>query len=196
MIPFMRARTIEIDATNLKPKSNHFIYFDNIDVNKYVRPLNANYSQDGGTTSTSGLKTDGNGRCRAYFDLPNNGVERFATGQRDLKVTSSLYNESNPSSQGVAQFSAQGLLQTNQTELISTRNGRTVQTSTSSNRQITRRGEAMNAQNVNTDPTPFPLPEPPPAAPVVVPPAPPQPPEPLPAPPPPEPEIHATRLVY
>ena len=189
VIPWIRAQTIEIDATNLKPGSWHFIYFDGKDVNRYVRPFNTNYSQDGGTTASSGIKADGNGRVRAYFDLPNNGVERFATGQRDLKVTSSLYNESNPSSQGVAQFSAQGLLQTNQTELISTRNGRTVQTSTSSNRQITRRGEAMNAQNVNTDPTPFPLPEPPPAAPVVVPPAPPQPPEPLPAPPPPEPTI-------
>ena len=46
----MRARTIEIDATNLKPGSNHYIFFDNLDVNKYVRPYNASYSQDGGTT--------------------------------------------------------------------------------------------------------------------------------------------------
>ncbi len=110
VIPWIRAQTITIDATNLKPDSWHFVYFDGKDVNKYIRPFNANYSQDGGTTASSGIKADGNGRVRAYFDLPNNGVERFATGQRDLKVTSSLYNESNPSSQGVAIFSAQGLL--------------------------------------------------------------------------------------
>ena len=159
VIPWIRAQTIEIDATNLKPDSWHFVFFDQQDVNKYVRPYDANYSQDGGTTAASGIKADGNGRVRAYFDLPNNGLERFPTGQRDLRLTSSLYNESNPSSSGQAQFSAQGLLQTNQTEIISTRNGRVIMQAANDNRQITRRGESMNSQNVDTDPTPFPVEE-------------------------------------
>ena len=53
LIPFIRARTIEIDATNLKPNSNHYFYFDNMTVDKYVRPHSATYSQDSGTTASS-----------------------------------------------------------------------------------------------------------------------------------------------
>ena len=79
-----------------------------------------------------------------------------------MKVTSSVYNESNPSSGGSAEFSAQGLLQTNQTEIISTRNGRTVIGSVSGNRQISRRGERLNSRNVDTDAPPIPQPTPPP----------------------------------
>jgi hypothetical protein len=188
VIPFIRAQTIEIDAVNLKPDSFHYVFFDQQDVNRFVRPFNATYSQDGGTGVTSGIKADGNGRVRAYFDLPNNGPDRFPTGQRDLKVTSSVYNESNPSSGGQAQFSAQGLLQTNQTEIISTRNGRTIVGATAGERQITRRGEQMNSRNVDTDAPPVPLPDPNFPA---TPPAEPDPPrEDPPLPPPPIPNIN------
>ena len=111
--------TIEIDATNLKPNSNHYFYFDNIIVNKYVRPYNANYSQDSGTTVASHCKTDGNGRLRAYFELPNTAVQRFPTGSRELRITSSLYNMPNPASQGTGHvYTAQGILQASQTEII------------------------------------------------------------------------------
>ena len=162
VIPWIRAQTIEIDAVNLKPDSFHYVFFDDQNVNAMVRPYSATYSQDGGTSASSGIKADGNGRVRAYFDLPNSGVDRFPTGQRDLKVTSSAHNESNPSSGGQAEFNAQGLLQTNQTEIISTRNGRTVLGSVGGDRQITRRGEQMNSRNVDNDPPPIPQPDPPP----------------------------------
>ena len=145
MIPFMRARTIEIDATNLKPGSNHYIFFDNLDVNKYVRPYNASYSQDGGTTVTSSLKTDGNGRCRAYFELPNNSTQRFPSGMREMMITSSSFNLSNPASSASVIYQAQGLLQSSQTEIVSTRNGRVITERTRGERQFTRRGENINA---------------------------------------------------
>ena len=152
VIPWIRAQNITIDAVNLKPDTFHYVFFDQENVNKFTRPFSADYSQDGGTTVASGLKTDGNGRLRAVFELPNDGTDRFATGQRELKLTSSFYNESNPSSGGSSEFSAQGLLQTNQTEITSTRNGRTVIQSTSSNREIARRGEIMNSTETDTDP--------------------------------------------
>ena len=55
-----------------------------------------------------------------------------------------------------------GNVQTNQTEIVSTRNGRTVLGSVSGDRQITRRGEQMNSRNVDTDPPPIPDNDPPP----------------------------------
>ena len=144
IVPFMRARTIEIDATNLKPGTNHFVFFDGIDVNKYVRPQSATYSQDGGTTVSSGLKADGNGRIRAFFELPNNDNARFASGMRKLEITSSALHLANPSSSASAIYQAQGLLQSNQTEIVSTRNGRVVIERTSGERSIVRRGEALS----------------------------------------------------
>ena len=150
IIPFMRARTIEIDATNLKPGTNHYFFFDGINVNAFVRPYNATYSQDGGTTVSSNLKSDGNGRLRGYFDLPNNNSQRFATGSRELRITSSFYNLSNPNSEASGIYQAQGLLQSNQTEITSTRNGRVIMERVSSQRDFIRRGERMNAEEFDT----------------------------------------------
>ena len=151
MIPFMRARTIEIDATNLKPGSNHFCFFDNMDVNKFVRPFSAEFSQDGGTTVTSGLKTNGNGRCRAFFELPNNNSQRFPSGMREMFITSSSFNLSNPASSASVIYQAQGLLQSSQTEIVSTRNGRVITERTRGERQFTRRGENINATEWDSD---------------------------------------------
>ena len=127
LIPFIRSKTIEIDATNLKPNSNHYFYFDNIAVDKFVRPYNATYSQDSGVTTTSYCKTDGNGRLRAYFDIPNSDTQRFPTGQREMRLTSSFYNISNPASNGSGMYQAQGYIAsiTNR-ELSATRNGRVI----------------------------------------------------------------------
>ena len=165
IIPFMRARTIEIDATNLKPGTNHFFFFDGMRVDSYVRPYNASYSQDGGTTVSSGLKTDGNGRLRGYFELPNSSTQRFPTGQRELKLTSSYYNLSNPPSQGSGVYQAQGLLSSSQTEITSTRNGRVITQQVSGERSTQRRGERLNISPVDTiapdipvDTTPIALP--------------------------------------
>lgn len=151
IIPFIRARTIEIDAQNLKPNSYHYVYFDNIDVNEFVRPFSVTYSQDGGTTVSSGIKADGNGRVRAFFELPNTDKRRFSTGQRELKVTSSVFNQSNPSSVAAAMYQAQGLLQSNQTEIVSTRNGRVITEQLNDSRQFTRRGERVNARSIDTN---------------------------------------------
>jgi len=151
IVPFIRARTIEIDATNLKPGSNHYFYFDNLDVNKFVRPQSGSYSQDGGTTVSSGCKTDGNGRLRAFFELPNNSIHKFPTGQRELRITSSAYNLSNPASNGSAVYQAQGLLQASQTEVVSTRNGRVVMERLQGSRSMSRRGENLNSAPIDTN---------------------------------------------
>jgi len=183
MIPFCRARTIEIDATNLKPGSNHYVFFDNIDVNKFVRPYNASYSQDGGTTVSSGVKTDGNGRCRAYFELPNSNAQRFPSGMREMMITTSAFNLSNPASSASVIYQAQGLLQSSQTEIVSTRNGRVITERTRGERQFTRRGENINSTEWDSQAPEIPVNDvvvTPPSSPIVPPPV--EPPIPVPAP--------------
>ena len=157
LIPWIRAKTIEIDGENLKPNTNHYFYFDNIDVNKFVRPYNANYSQDGGTTVTSNLKTDGQGRLRGYFELPNSDTQRFATGMRELRATSSYYNLPNPASSCGEVYQAQGLLQASQTTVTSTRNGRVIFEQIGGERDIISRGEQINIDEFDSDAPPIPV---------------------------------------
>lgn len=157
LIPWIRAKTITLDGENLKPNTNHYFYFDNMDVNKYVRPFSTTYSQDGGTTATSYLKTDGQGRLRGYFDLPNSNEQRFATGMREMRVTSSFYNLPNPASAAAENYQAQGLLQSSQTEITSTRNGRVVYEQLNGERVIVSRGETTNTNPTDTEAPPIPV---------------------------------------
>jgi hypothetical protein len=173
IIPFIRAKTIEIDATNLKPDTWHYVYFDDVPVGSYVRPFSSAYAQDGSSTTLGkGVKTDGNGRLRAYFELPNSNTQRFPTGQRELKLTSSKYNERSPSSAGTGIYQAQGLLQSNQTEIVSTRNGRVVTERLSGERNFSTRGEVVNATNIDTTapaiPQPPTIPNEPPEPPIII----------------------------
>ena len=57
VIPFCRARTIEIDANNLKPQTVHYVFFDGIRVDEYVRPFDTNYTNDGHTGAAALVKT-------------------------------------------------------------------------------------------------------------------------------------------
>ena len=157
LIPFCRARTITFDGENLKPNTNHYFFFDNMRVDKYVRPFSTAYSQDSGTTVTSNLKTDGQGRIRGYFELPNSDEQRFATGMREMRVTSSYHNLPNPASACTEVYQAQGLLQASQTEITSTRNGRVVYEQMSEQRDIITRGEIINRNPVDTEAPQFQL---------------------------------------
>ena len=164
VIPFCRARTIEIDANNLKPQTVHYVFFDGIRVDEYVRPFDTNYTNDGHTGAAALVKTDNNGRLRAFFDLPNNRQQKFPTGQRQIRITSSATDLPQPASYGTGTYQAQGLLQTSQTEIVSTRNGRVVTEQLSGERTIIKKGERYNTsvEPGNTPPSP---PPPPPTTP-------------------------------
>jgi len=165
VIPFIRSREIKITGTNLKPNTDHFVYFDGIRVDQYTRPDSATYSQDTGTTKSSGVKTDGNGKIICHFEIPNDNNQRFPTGQRELRVTSSANNLSNPDSGGASIYQAQGLLNSSQTEVVSTRNGRVVLERLNGERTITRRGERLNFTGDGSLPPPPPVAPPPPILP-------------------------------
>ena len=196
VIPFIRSREIKITGTNLKPNTDHFVYFDGIRVDQYTRPDSATYSQDSGTTKSSGIKTDGNGKVICHFEIPNDNNQRFPTGQREVRITSSANNLNNPDSGGASIYQAQGLLNSSQTEVVSTRNGRVVLERLNGERTITRRGERLNVTGDGSLPPPPPpappqpiLPPPPPPLPdlpiLTPPPIDPPPPVPVPIPPPP-----------
>ena len=159
LIPFIRSRFIDIDATNLKPNTNHYFYFDSMNINKYVRPYSATFSQDAASFVTGSsdedfltlaanfplhCKSDGNGRLRAVFHLPNNNSQRFPCGAKEMTITSSFYNLGTPASIASTVYQAQGMLQASQTEITSTRNGRVITSRTTGERQVIKKGQQMN----------------------------------------------------
>lgn len=143
ILPYVRSRTVVITGTGFKPNTNHYFFFDNIRVDNYVKPSSSEYSSNGATSYYTTVRTDKTGKFIADFVIPNDDRLSFPVGTKELKVTSSFYNNEAPSSQGFANYYASGLLQSNQTEIVSTRNGLVVSENLSDSRDTTRTGTAL-----------------------------------------------------
>ena len=160
IIPFIRSRDITVTGDGLKPNTFHYVYFDGLDVDSFCTPSSATYSQSGSASLGAGVKTDRSGDISFTFSIPNSSAQRFPTGERVLTVISDPNGQIDADSKAQATYSARGLLQSNQTSVVATRNGRVIQEQTSGNRTITRRGEELNAVQfdltASTIPTPIP----------------------------------------
>jgi len=166
IVPYIRKKTITITGTGLKANSNHYFFFDGIRVDAYTKPASGSFSKNGTTNFTDTVRTDGNGKFIAYFSIPNNNTLRFPTGTKELRVTSSYYNNNNPSSVGFANYEASGLLQSWQTEIVSTRNGMVVSENLSDSKDTYRYGTDTFEYTNTDDETPYPTPDPEPVVPV------------------------------
>ena len=127
----MRSRDIVITAENLKPNAPYFVFFDGIDVSAHITPSSDRYGVAGGTSKGTALRSDNQGKIVATFTIPNDEELNFSTGEKTLKVTDSSSNDLDSLSQGSAQYSANGELQVVQEEIVSTRNGRVIQSDVS-----------------------------------------------------------------
>ena len=127
----MRSRDIVITAENFKPNAPYFVFFDGIDVSAHITPSEARYGVGGVATKGTALRSDNQGKIVATFTIPNDEELNFSTGEKTLKVTDSSSNDLDSLSQGSAQYSANGELQVVQEEIVSTRNGRVIQSDVS-----------------------------------------------------------------
>jgi len=199
LIPFMRQRTISITCDTLKPNTVHYFFFDGERIDSKVYALEAQFSNNGwygnALAGSSNIKSNARGEMRASFALPGG---KFKTGLRELRITSSYSNLTEPNSQSSAVYQAQGMLQASQTEITSTRNARVITEVATGERQTTRDGENVNTNPWDEDAPPrppipeipeiprvvieVPPPEPPPVTPQVPTIPPPAPADPVPAP--------------
>lgn len=168
MIPFMRSRRVSFKGEGLKPNHRLFPFFDGTDVSNWVRSgsftraattnneagnrydRNTGHPDGGGTS----LFTDAEGKVEGEFFIPNTDTTRFRTGVREFKlldITSD--NEEAATSIGVAAYVAQGVLETRQRTVRSTR-VRNVATSTTSSSSSTvtgsRSSTSVTSWNVAT----------------------------------------------
>ncbi len=115
IIPFIRARDITVSVTGMKPNTRIYPFFDSEDVATYCTPSGGSIG-DAIYTDDSGLVTN------LTFSIPNSDTLRFRTGERQFLlvdntqgdlVTASTYSE--------VTYQAQGLLQTQENVIVSTR---------------------------------------------------------------------------
>ena len=199
IVPFMRSRKIHFKASGLKPFQQYFAFFDNVSVASWVReePFvrfattsadfgnrynNATQHPEGPTV----LETDASGVVEGSFFIPNTRSIRFRTGTREFKLINvNSNNEADATSLGSVVYSASGILETRQQDILSTR------------QLLVRNFSSTNTTSsttiVNPPPVPPPPPPPPPIPVLPVLPPPPNPPRPPVPPPPPPPRIPPVR---
>jgi len=122
IIPFVRSRVIEMRAVGLKPSTKLYTYFDGEDVSSYVTPANSSMSNTGSEGSI--LTSDVGGNTYALLRIPNEDSLRFRTGVKPVRLTDSVTNDSTFGStitSATTQYIAEGLSQTSQDTIISTR---------------------------------------------------------------------------
>ena len=135
-VPFIRSRTITFSGYGLRPNTRVYPYFDNIDVSSYVTP-------NGGSLGGN-VTTDTNGFVTGTFAIPDPNVTsnpRWRTGKRVFRLTSSSSNSADNTAVATSaegDYDAKGLLETTQEAIVSSREARTVRTSTTGNRAQTR----------------------------------------------------------
>jgi len=133
-IPYIRSKTINFTGTRLKPNTRVYPFFDGIAISSYVTPT-------GGILGGS-LITDVNGAVSGTFTIPSpisDSNPRWQTGSKVFRLTSNSTNsltDVNTSAEG--DYIAQGLLDTVQNTVISTRQAQTVRQDVSDTQNIVR----------------------------------------------------------
>jgi hypothetical protein len=142
-VPFIRSRAVSFTAYGMRPNTRVYPFFDNIDVSAYITP-------DGGSLGGN-LVTDSNGSVTGVFAIPDPNVTsnpKWRTGKRVLRLTSSQTNSADSTAVATSaegDYDAKGLLETTQEAIISSREARTVRTSTTGNRTQTRNSNRVIA---------------------------------------------------
>ena len=142
-IPFMRSRRVFFKAELLKPNTKLYAFFNGADITTYVNGHSShNYAEFSDQTAvktfegrtqwvddnfaTSGnsgtLITDASGSIEGSFIIPRNDALKFKTGTRTFKLTDSTTNvTTDETTFAETQFHAEGLIESIQREIISTK---------------------------------------------------------------------------
>ena len=152
-VPFIRSREINFKAQLMKPSTRVYAFFDGVDVSSYVRSETFSGSNpfefsdrtnvvthEGVTShpsSASNLTTSSAGVLEGSFVIPRNDALKFATGVREFRLSDSASNDkSTETTFAEAAYHAQGLLESIEETVVSTKVPRLVTSELNENRTI------------------------------------------------------------
>ena len=136
-IPFIRSRRVYFKAQLLKPNTRVYAFFDGINVSQFCSKGTFVKHVDNATVDTSTfnssdpfttlsisrteLVSDSDGDLEGFFIIPNNQTYKFRTGTRKFKLTDSSTNDlANTTTSAEVMYTASGLLQSKEAQIIST----------------------------------------------------------------------------
>ena len=132
-VPFMRSRKIYFKAARMKPNTKVFAFFNDVNVTAYCKPEayqewsdTTSVVQYGGATThpagTADLVTDGQGKITGSYVIPRNAVTKFKTGTKEFRLSdSTTNNKQTESTSAETMFHAQGLIESTERTIISTK---------------------------------------------------------------------------
>ena len=133
-VPFVRSRTINFTATRMKPNTKVYPFFDNVAITSYVTPT--------GGSLGGNLITDDNGALSGSFTIPDptvNSNPRWRTGKKIFRLTTNSTNgDTSVETSAEGDYNAQGLLNTVQNTIISTRESTLARQTVTDNQNIVR----------------------------------------------------------
>jgi len=115
VVPFIRSRDLIVNVKGMKPNTRVYAFFDSEDVSAFCTPSggslgDAIYTDDGG--SISDLK----------YNIPNSDTLRFRTGERQFLLVDNIQGDLiSASTYAEVIYAAQGLLQTKENVVVSSR---------------------------------------------------------------------------
>jgi len=143
IVHYIKSQTIKIGIQGLKPYAKFYTYFDNVNMSAYVTPLTS--SEYNTLTSSdfvicfkpaaaegSSLTADAKGNLWAALRIP--AEKKFYVGTKKIVVTDSPTNTDDATSISNGYFVAQGLVETKQNTILSTRQVTNRQSPISQNR--------------------------------------------------------------
>jgi len=146
-VPFIRSRKIFFKGQLLKPNTKVYAFFDSVNVTDFCAEESYTEFSDRGSIDTfegttvhpsnGDLITDASGVVEGSFIIPRNSALKFQTGVREFRLTdSSTNNKDSETTFGEAQYHAQGLIESVESRVVSTKVPRLVQSELNEDRTI------------------------------------------------------------
>ena len=132
IIPYIRSIDVQFAASNMKPRTKVYAFFDDVAVTEDCRMLNSDRGSD--------LVTDATGSIVGSFRIPNRPDKRFFTGTRIFRLTNHETNGKDPdelTTSAEAQFFAGGMQETRRETVLSVRSPQLIETETRQQRSNT-----------------------------------------------------------
>lgn len=158
--PWMRSRSVLVEASGLKPNAQFYAFFDGKNVSDYVKILPSTYNVEGHDVNgdeglseasllakyatSAPLLSDSDGHLLAMFIIPNNNTIRFSTGEKTFKLSTSPRDQDDETdSFAHATFIANGLDSVVGENILSTRVPRISRQTVTRNRFCIRKNDPI-----------------------------------------------------
>jgi len=146
-VPFIRSRKIFFKAQLMKPSTKVHAFFDGVNVTDFCEETSfvefatrtgvVTHEGESAANASDHLITNASGVVEGSFIIPRNAALKFQTGVREFRLTDSSSNDKDSeTTYAEAQYHAQGLIESVESRIVSTKVPRLVQSELNQDRTL------------------------------------------------------------